>query len=216
MYNKNGAERVFLKLLVIFQAAGIIMAGMFLPSSFADENEAPGTEYRWVSHERPEFLSREEREENGYLLRVSVSDIENDVPWQSGVDAGLSEPVQADDEEPGLLLVSFDARHVDGSRNLRVQRPHGGSSHETVQLGNSWKSYSVEIEPAAGLTVYSMRFSLTERGRVAPGVCEIDDVKVLRIGEDGEPYGKNLLVNGSFEEGIEGWSARYRVREIVE
>lgn len=175
-------------------------------------------EYRRVTVERPDFLSLVDRKDNGSALRAEISGSEEDVPWQSGVDAVFKEPALPEEGKSLSLLVSFHARAVEGAPRLVVLRPHGGSTREFIRLGADWERHEAEVVLDEGLRASHMRFSLVgdDWRRTADGTYEIDNVSVLRIGEDGEPYGENLLANGSFDGDIEGWTARYRRREAVE
>lgn len=181
------------------------------PVFMSEVPEAPESRPRRV--ERPDFFSRVRRDD-GYALRVSVKEIEEGriFPWQSGAAAGLAESIDASADEPARIRVGFEGRSVEGAREIVICRPWGGSSRESVVLGSEWRSYSVELSLSAASS--GIFFTPVDGRHMKEAVFEMDNITVEILDGSGQPVSENLVKNGDFSDGVEGWTGYTRVWEI--
>lgn len=163
----------------------------------------PPVQTRIVS--RPAFLERAPRGE-GYALRVDFR-AGGMAAFQGGAFAALIAPQAADNDRPILLRVTFDARHVGGSRRLLINRLWGGGAgRQPANLGPEWKTHTIDVECDARWQVSGLAFTPSRGGDAVPGTFELDNVVILRLDDKGNPVGDNLAINAGFETDLSGWS----------
>jgi hypothetical protein len=106
-----------------------------------------------------------------------------------------------------LFRVSFDARYLEGKRQVGVSRPWGGGGGPPVSIGPEWARRTVDVECDPRFKVFSFVVTPVQGFAAAAGTFEIDNVHVQRLGPEGQPIGEDLAVNGGLDNDTEGWSA---------
>lgn len=143
-------------------------------------------------------------------LKVTLKDLPpNVIAHQTGVIGYLGANVKTADSD---LLVTFQAKLLDGDGCLQINRTWGGGSCEPITLSKEWKAYTVAI--AIGFDTPELVFSLVEPNadnyfprKVVPGVFLLDNVMVTAIPKlKDDP--NNLIRYGSFESGPYLWNVR--------
>lgn len=195
--------------MLCFAAAGAVVS-VLVAIPAAGERGRPR-----VRIERPDFISRVERDDNLYAMRISVEDIvEGQIrEWQSGIQGSLKNGIEADEEKGAEVRINFEARHISGSDTLAVCRSWGGSSIERVKVGPEWDEYSLVVRINPGFAVGSLMFTPVEGIHMTGSVMEIGNITAVKLDAEGNPATGNLMANGDFEENTEGWTGYTRVYE---
>lgn len=139
---------------------------------------------------RPAFIARETDDlpdGSRGALRLHFSDLGEHAPLRhrTGAVGELRERAPADSR----LVIRFDAKHIDGSPYLALDRVHGGADLEHVlELTDEWASYevSLKLEHAASSIIWSLVEgpSGSASQRVVDGTVLLDNIQVSRAADE--------------------------------
>jgi len=174
-----------------------------------DQQPPPLPERVRAAEKRPGYLAPVDRG-GGKALRVTLTGVREAVFYQAGIHARFTRVLRPNADQPLQFQVDFEARHISGARNLYVCRPWGGSKPGTVRLDAEWRNYATQVQFVGEFETGSLLFTLADPARsthpVLNGIFEIDNIVVRQLDASGNPGNGNLLANGTFEAGPDGWS----------